>query len=149
MSMRVTIEALAQALAHTLAKLGVGVVRTDEKEGWMGGEDTADVSSQLMVSAGDRLMVILATSSLTAAQVASAISGEEVAEKDALPGDAIGEILNVVVGTAEPRGSREFSIPIIVRDKNHRLALPRTAPVERIVAHTKFGPIRLYRVHCG
>ena len=147
--MRVTIEALGQALTHTLAKLGVGVVRTDEKEGWVGGEETADVSSQLLVSAGERLMVIMATTSHTAAQVASAISGETVDEKDPLPGDAIGEILNVVVGTAEPRGSREFSIPVIVRDRNHRLALPKNAPVERIVAHTKFGPIQLYRVHCG
>lgn len=147
--MRVTIEALGQALAHTLTKLGVAVLGTDDEQREAAGDETADVSSQLLVSAGDRLLVVLAATSDTAAQVASAISGEPVAERDALAGDAIGEILNVVVGTAEPRGSREFSIPVIVRDRGHRLGLPRDAAVERIVAHTPFGPIRLYRVLCG
>jgi hypothetical protein len=83
--------------------------------------------------------------------VASAISGDVVLESDDLLGDTIGEILNVVVGTAEPRGAREFSIPTIVHAPEHSLELPTGSDVECVVAETKFGPIRLYRVlrHVG
>jgi CheY-specific phosphatase CheX len=145
MTMTVTIEALGRALEHTLSVLGVQVEGAaslaPSKE-----HDRADVSSRLLVTAEQHLTVIVAANQSTAAKVASAISGDEVLESDALLGDTIGEILNVVVGTAEPKGAREFSIPTIVRAPEHSLELPSTGDVECVVAHTKFGAIRLYRV---
>jgi CheY-specific phosphatase CheX len=144
--MTVTIESLGRALEHTLSVLGVEVERGLRREEPLEQPARADVSSRLLVAADQHLLVIVAVTGNTAVQVAEAISGERVSEEDELAGDTIGEILNVVVGTAEPKAAREFSIPTIVRQPRHSLDLPKGSDVECMVAHTKFGAIRLYRV---
>jgi CheY-specific phosphatase CheX len=144
--MTVTIESLGRALEHTLSVLGVEVERGARREEPLDDATRADISSRLLVAADQHLLVIVAVTDSTAVRVAEAISGESLVEGDDLAVDTIGEILNVVVGTAEPKGAREFSIPTIVRQPRHNLDLPKGSDVECMVAHTKFGAIRLYRV---
>jgi hypothetical protein len=142
--MKLSLESLGQALEHTLTVMGVGISGAPQRM-QADAFDPADVSSRLTVAASEDLVVIMAADERTAARMASAISGETVRDEDELGGDTIGEILNVVVGTAQPRGAREFSVPSIVREKGHRLELP-AGEVEHLIAHTPCGPLRLYRV---
>src|SRR5688572_26755534 len=128
-------EALSGALLYTLSVMGVGVEDQGHVELVRGEDERADVSSHLMVSAGERIIVSMAADERTAQRLASAISGEPVEDESPLGGDALGEILNVVVGTAEPRGAREFSIPAIERRPEHPLLMAGNH-VERVVVRT-------------
>ncbi len=145
MTVPVTIDALSAALLYTLSVMGVAVEDQGHVEHVRGEDERADVSSHLLVAAGERIVVSMATDERTARSLASVISGEPVEDGSSLAGDTLGEILNVVVGTAEPRGAREFSIPAIDRRGQHPLMLAG-ARVERVVVRTVCGPLRLYRI---
>jgi hypothetical protein len=143
-----SLDSLVRALAHTLSVLGVNVEGHAEAERVRGDDEQADVSSQLLVSTHERMMLALATDAGTAVRLSSTIAGEPVAVGSALCADALGEILNVAVGVAEPRGARQFGIPVLFDERGHVLALVGSH-IERTVVHTMCGPLRVYRVSDG
>jgi hypothetical protein len=123
MNIVLSLESLVRAMVHTLSVLGVGVEELGAPMRVRGDDERADVSSQLLVSTDARMLLALASDAGTAVRLASTISGEPVAVGSTLCADTLGELLNVAVGVAEPRGARQFGIPVLFDQSGHVLSL--------------------------
>lgn len=109
---------LTEHLKATLASLGVPVVETVTRNGTPDPETT--FAAQLTLQSGRHsVSVILATDSATAVELVRAIAGAEVGTDDPLLGDTVGELLNVVAGSARRSEQFTFGIPLRARSKLH------------------------------
>ncbi len=89
----------------------------------------ADVSSNIGIFADVKASLVLTLDAVGAAMVAKRISGVDLELYDKLLTDTIGELLNIIVGSAQ-RASPiqfDFSIPVSVQGKNHEVRPPRNS----------------------
>ena len=113
-----SLELLTEHLESTLASLGVPVEQTIARAGTP--DPTTELAAQLTLNTDERLAsVVLATDAATAVELVRAIAGADVGPDDPLLGDTVGEILNVVAGSARRRATFTFGIPLTARSKRH------------------------------
>ena len=116
--MRPSLELLTEHLETTLASLGVPVEDTLARSGPP--DPATELAAQLTLQTdGKSSSVVLATDSATAVELVRAIAGTDVPPDDPLLGDTVGEILNVVAGSARRRAKFTFGIPLTTRGKRH------------------------------
>ncbi|MFO7986139.1 MAG: chemotaxis protein CheX [Desulfatiglandaceae bacterium] len=105
------------------------------------GMPTHDVSSIIGISGNVTGCVVITLSEKTALQLASALIGDEIPEMDEDCIDAIGEIANMVAGSAKngfPVANTSLSVPTVVLGK-HQVNYPSAIPIISIPCETTEG----------
>lgn len=103
-----------------------------------------EVSSIIGISGDVTGSVVINLSEKTALQLASALLGDDLTSLDEDCIDAIGEIANMVAGSAKagfPVGNTSLSVPTVVLGK-HKVNYPSSVPIISIPCETtegKFG----------
>jgi chemotaxis protein CheX len=100
-----------------------------------------EVSSIIGISGDVTGSVVINLSEKTALQLASALLGDEVSQLDEDCVDAIGEIANMVAGSAKngfPVGNTSLSVPTVVIGK-HKVNYPSSIPIISIPCETSEG----------
>jgi len=100
-----------------------------------------EVSSIIGISGEVTGSVVINLSEKTALQLASALLGEELSELDEDCVDAIGEIANMVAGSAKngfPVANTSLSVPTVVIGK-HEVNYPSSIPIISIPCETSEG----------
>ena len=100
-----------------------------------GGEGSQyDVSALIGLSGGVTGCVVLCLSESTALALASALAGQRLKEIDADATDAIGEIVNMIAGSAKKDFPGEYSavsLPTVVCGR-HKMSYVRGIPIVKI-----------------
>jgi chemotaxis protein CheX len=126
------------------------MVKSEAKPGKMrlqsGNATHHDVSGIIGLSGGAKGSVALSFPQLTALNVISAFIGEKMTalDKDAL--DAIGELANIVAGSAKQDLSKYkimISLPTVITGSNHTLSGPSNIPELIVPFETVYGPFDL------
>jgi chemotaxis protein CheX len=100
-----------------------------------------EVSSIIGISGEVTGSVVINLSEKTALQLASALLGDEVSQLDEDCVDAIGEIANMVAGSAKngfPVANTSLSVPTVVIGK-HKVNYPSSIPIISIPCETSEG----------
>ncbi len=100
-----------------------------------------DVSSIIGITGEVAGSVVINFSAKTALQLASALLGDELSALDADCVDAIGEIANMVAGSAKngfPVTNTSLSVPTVVVGK-HKVSYPSSIPIISIPCETSEG----------
>jgi len=100
-----------------------------------------EVSSIIGISGEVTGSVVINLSEKTALQLASALLGEQLSELDEDCVDAIGEIANMVAGSAKngfPVANTSLSVPTVVIGK-HEVNYPSSIPIISIPCETSEG----------
>jgi chemotaxis protein CheX len=100
-----------------------------------------EVSSIIGISGDVSGCVVVTLSKKTALQLASALLGDQIQELDDDCIDAIGEIANMVAGSAKagfPDENTSLSVPTVVIGK-HRVNYPSAVPIISIPCETSEG----------
>jgi chemotaxis protein CheX len=100
-----------------------------------------EVSGIIGISGEVTGSVVISLSEKTALQLASALLGDQLTELDEDCVDAIGEIANMVAGSAKnafPVGNTSLSVPTVVIGK-HEVNYPSSIPIISIPCETSEG----------
>jgi len=106
------------------------------------GMPSHEVSSIIGISGDVSGSVVINLSKNTALQLASALLDDELKELDDDCIDAVGEIANMVAGSAKagfPVGNTSLSVPTVVIGK-HKVSYPSSVPIISIPCETREGP---------
>ena len=109
-----------------------------------------DISGIIGLSGTVTGCVVLNLSRELALQVASALTGEELTEVDDDCTDAIGEIANMIAGSAKkdfPGEDNSISVPSIIIGK-HQVSYPKGLPIVSIPCDTSAGRLVLEVAMC-
>ena len=105
---------------------------------------SADVSGVIGLSGDVVGCVVLSLPSAVAAKAASEFAGTGIDENHPDFADAIGELANMVVGSAKKEFQGvdvSFSLPSVITGKQHMVSTPRQTPRIVIPCETQFGPV--------
>jgi len=106
----------------------------------------ADVSAHLSVFTDRELCIILTANEAAALTLVRSITGLDLAFDDSLTADTLGELLNVLVGSAQKGSGFQFSLPVIAKARGHQVKVLTPRPCERVVSTLGEGELGLYLV---
>jgi chemotaxis protein CheX len=103
-----------------------------------------EVSGLIGLTGACQGMVVVSVGRLTAIKAASVLSGERLTELNAQVIDAIGEITNMIAGSAKADlGQYELSVglPSVICGKNHTISFPSGATPFLLPFESEIGPV--------
>jgi chemotaxis protein CheX len=135
-----------QATAQTFATMVKCEIKPGKMQLRTGDTMHHDVSGIIGLSGGAKGSVALSFPRITALKVVSAFIGDKVLQldKDAL--DAVGELANIVAGSAKQDLSQYkimISLPTVITGNNHTLNSPSDAPELIVPFETPHGKFDL------
>lgn len=148
--MSTAIDPFVAALERTLRVLAGTVMTRGAVESCESATITADVSAQITVRGDEKFLLVLTATEAAAHELVRSVAGIETSLEDGLTADTLGEVLNVVVGSAQkgggPQQKFQFSIPVIETARGHTLTVFGKRSYQRVVSKTPMGELSLYLI---
>lgn len=144
--MSAAIEPFLAALQRTLNILSGPIMTMGAVELCDFATITADVSARIAMLGDRKFSLILTATEAAAGELVRHVAGTEATLEDGLTADTVGEVLNVVVGTAQKGGRFQFSMPVVEAARAHRVTVAGGRCFERVISRTPLGEIGLYLV---
>ncbi len=144
--MKTTIDGFAAALQDGMAKMAGPKLAMGPVEHLSAREIEADLSAHIALVGEKTICVILTANEPAALELVRSLAGIDTTLDDALTADAVGELLNVVVGMTQKGAGFQFGLPVIARGAKHKVRVATPAGYERVTAKTPRGEIGLFVV---
>lgn len=105
----------------------------------------ADVSTNVGIIAEERASLLLTLSEKGAIAVAKMITGKDLKLYDRLVADSVGELLNMIAGSAQRASSLrfQFSIPVSMQGKRHEIRTVSNSTLRYSISHFGIEEVRL------
>ena len=113
---------------------------------WDGSQIFADVSAVMGISGEEKGTLVLTVSEKAALKLTAIITGLDVTLEDRLVTDTIGELINIIVGSAQRHSVArfDFSIPLAIKGRNHEVRAVSEGYFKYMLSHMSGEEIGLY-----
>ena len=121
--MSIELRDIADGLRITLETMAARELETGQPRDYDTTPTFADISAHIPLINGDPACVVLTIPKAAALEIVREIAGTDVVFEDALVADAVGELLNMAVGTAQRHSTTSFnySLPVIAKSEHHEV----------------------------
>ena len=139
-------EPFVEAMNRTFKYMAGEELVNGTYEEWNGARIFADVTAIMGLSGEQKGSLVLTVTEKAAIHLTSIITGKDVTLDDRLITDTIGELINIIVGSAQ-RNSRvkfDFSVPVAIKGKHHEVRAVSEGSFKRIISKMSGEDIGLY-----
>ena len=113
-----------------------------------GDEMLADVSVNIGLSGEEKAVLVFTVSESAAILITKLTTGKDVKANERIVTDTLGELLNMIVGSAQRHSNIkfDFSIPMAVSGSNHRIRSVFKGAYRRVISKMHGVEVGLYLV---
>lgn len=144
--MQFEFEPFIEAMNRTFKYMAGEELLNGPCEIWDGSRIFADVTAIMGLSGDEKGSLVLTVTEQAAIKLTSTITGKDVTLEDRLITDTIGELINIIVGSAQRNSSVkfDFSVPVSIKGKNHEVRAVSEGYFKRIISKMSGEEVGLY-----